>query len=185
MSITYRTTGAWGPGKGSNLTAAEVDGNFHDLDQRVTGLESNPPTPDEISNITVTGTQMTIWLVSGAHFGPFTLPQAAWRPAIVATVASGTYTLVLTDQNRYLRCTDAGGCAITIPANGDVAFPVNTEIIIRQAAAGQVTVAGDGGVTVNVPDGFAAQTGWQGATVRIKKVAADEWDIWGDLDLAT
>ena len=35
MTITYRTPGAWGPGKGANLTAAEVDGNFHGLSKDV------------------------------------------------------------------------------------------------------------------------------------------------------
>lgn len=31
MTITYRTAGAWGAGKGSNLTAAEADQNFYGL----------------------------------------------------------------------------------------------------------------------------------------------------------
>jgi hypothetical protein len=39
MAIIYRTSGSWGAGKGSNLTAAEVDGNFSDSDTRVVTLE--------------------------------------------------------------------------------------------------------------------------------------------------
>jgi hypothetical protein len=40
------------------------------------------PEPLNISNITVTGTQMRIYLEDGTVFGPFTLPQANFRPSI-------------------------------------------------------------------------------------------------------
>lgn len=181
MTITYRTSGPWGAGKGSNLTAGEIDGNFYDLDQRVADLESNPPTPDEISNITVSGSQMTVWLVSGAHFGPFTLPQAAWRPPVVATVSGDDYTLQLVDQNRYLRCTSPYGCVVTVPEEATVNFPVSTEIMVRQSDELPVLIVPDGGVEINVPTGFLPQTGWKGAVVRLKKVGSDQWDLWGDL----
>jgi hypothetical protein len=67
--------------KGSNLTPAEVDGNFIDLDGRVITLETTPPTPVEITNITVSGSQMTVHLSDMTTFGPFTLPRSrfAWR----------------------------------------------------------------------------------------------------------
>src|SRR5262245_44641168 len=38
MTIYYVTTGAWGSGTGSPLAAAQVDGNFYDVDQRIVGL---------------------------------------------------------------------------------------------------------------------------------------------------
>lgn len=81
MAIIYRTAGDWGAGKGANLTPAEVDGNFRHLDQRVSGLETNPPTPAAISNIVVSGSQFTIYLDDLRSFGPFSLPMAAfeWR----------------------------------------------------------------------------------------------------------
>ena len=78
MTITYRTAGAWGPGKGANLTAAEVDGNFHDLSQRVTAVEANPTAPAEIETITSSGSALTIALDNGEVFGPLTLPVAAF-----------------------------------------------------------------------------------------------------------
>jgi hypothetical protein len=35
MPIVYRTSGPWGPGIAEDLSAEQVDGNFHGLDQRV------------------------------------------------------------------------------------------------------------------------------------------------------
>ena len=77
--IVYRTAGAWGAGLGRDLLAAEVDGNFHDLDGRVQALEGNPPLPAEIDTIDVTGNQMTITMSNQTVFGPYTLPQAAFN----------------------------------------------------------------------------------------------------------
>jgi hypothetical protein len=79
MAIIYRTAGGWGAGKGSNLTAAEVDGNFWDLHGRVDTLETTPPAPNNIDDITVSGSQMTITMEDASTFGPFTLPTARWR----------------------------------------------------------------------------------------------------------
>jgi hypothetical protein len=70
----------WGAGKGANLNAVEVDENFWDLLQRLQAVEDNPAQPLQIGNITVSGNRMTIMLSDGVtSFGPFTLPQAAFR----------------------------------------------------------------------------------------------------------
>lgn len=75
MTITYRSE------KGSPLTSDEVDENFHDLDDRVVDLETNPPLPVSVSNVTETETTFTIWLSDGTSFGPFTKPvgRVKWR----------------------------------------------------------------------------------------------------------
>jgi hypothetical protein len=80
MAIVYRTAGAWGPGKGSDVLPAEVDNNFFELATRVLTLEENPPDPNSIDTITVVGGQMTITLTGGETFGPFTLPVALLVP---------------------------------------------------------------------------------------------------------
>lgn len=87
MAIVYRTAGAWGPGIGQNLSAAQVDGNFRHLDQRMTGLEDAPPQALSISNVTSTGATMTVHLTDGSTIGPLVLPVAAfyvhgeWQPS--------------------------------------------------------------------------------------------------------
>lgn len=86
MALVYRTAGAWGPGIGQNLSAAQVDGNFRHLDQRMTSLEGNPLQAVSISNITATSATMTVHLTDGTAIGPLVLPVAAfyvhgdWQP---------------------------------------------------------------------------------------------------------
>jgi hypothetical protein len=81
MAIVYRTDGAWGTGKGSNLAPAEVDGNFYDLDGRITNFEDNPPLPIEPISITITGYDFSMGLSNGETLGPvtMTMPVPQWR----------------------------------------------------------------------------------------------------------
>lgn len=81
--ITFRTTGPWGPGKGSNLAPAEVDENFHTLDERLGEVENNPPIGVGIVDFDVDeddGT-FTVLLSNGSAQGPFPLPAVTlqWR----------------------------------------------------------------------------------------------------------
>lgn len=299
MPITYRTTGAWGAGKGGNLTPAEVDANFYDLVQQLADLELGP-TPAEIDTINVVGNQLTIILDDAREFGPYTIPTAAFRwrgnwsssmsylvndlvtvPGqgvflvlvahtsdttfdpdylvgsvdayqlvlqevryafdfqgdwtqstaysindVVSVPAQGIY-LVLQDHTSettfdpdrqigaedvykllyaeprsqvvevtgashtpaaiwgYHRCTNAAGCAITIPLNATNALPIGTEFHFRQCGAGPVTIAGEGAVTLNLPAGVNPQTAALGAVMTAKKVATDEWDVFGLMAEAT
>src|SRR6476469_5575524 len=77
----FRTTdnAKWGAGKGANLTPAEVDGNFWDLDRRTAALETSPPQPVGIAQVTVTGSTFTIVLTDGSSRGPFNLPAAKFN----------------------------------------------------------------------------------------------------------
>lgn len=79
MDITFRTLGPWGAGKGSNLQPSEVDANFWSLAQAIVTLQNNPALPVGIASITVSGTQMTIYLTDGSVMGPFTLPVLTFR----------------------------------------------------------------------------------------------------------
>jgi hypothetical protein len=175
----YRTAGAWGAGIGANLSAAQIDGNFWGHEERIEALETSAPEPNNISNILVVGTQMTIVLEDATEFGPFTLPQAPFRPSVTATVSAATYAPVIGDVNSYKRCTNATACLVTLPTNASVAFPIDTELTFRQAAAGQVEIVGAGGVTINGVTGFDNKSAVQGAVITVKKVATNTWDLLG------
>jgi hypothetical protein len=84
MAVTYRTAGAWGPGKGGNLTAAEVDTNFYSLVQDIAQV-ADDLVPAEIENITLVGSQLTFVLSDSRTLGPYTVPTAAFRWAGVWT----------------------------------------------------------------------------------------------------
>ncbi len=79
--MLYRTTdlAKWGAGKGGNLTPAEVDGNFWDLDRRTATLEAGAPAPVGIDHVVVVGNTFTITLTDGSEQGPFNLPAAKFN----------------------------------------------------------------------------------------------------------
>jgi len=81
MPVIYRTDGAWGTGKGSNLAPAEVDGNFYDVDTRVTFIEDNPVEPITPTAINIEGGLFTMGLSDGSTLGPIvmTYPMPTWR----------------------------------------------------------------------------------------------------------
>lgn len=80
MAIIYRTAGAWGAGKGANLTADEVDGNFNDLDTRLVEVETNPPAAIYPVEFEVTdGNQLYVHMSDYSILGPYTLPSGAWQ----------------------------------------------------------------------------------------------------------
>jgi hypothetical protein len=364
VAIIYRTAGAWGAGNGANLTPAQVDGNFWDLHGRVGTLENTPPTPNNIANITATGSQMTITMDDASTFGPFTLPTArlVWtgdwadatayginntfrdpdtgsiyivikahtsvapfdaaatsggdpvyelmidaaeiasggggiagvvetssttiNPSIdqanylfltdyfdsatynansgfvtcvlpddaavafpvgtrlyfgqlgntleitvtdatvyaptnpilsryygsiltatkvavdtwfvsgdlnygesrsgylndVITVSGTTYTPTHDNRNQYFRCTNAAGCAFTVPGNATVAYRVGTTLEIRQShATCVVTLTAGSGVTFNLPTGATGVTAALGDVIMVRKVATNNWDVYGDV----
>lgn len=76
--LLYRTSGAWGPGTGANLTAAQVDGNFYDVSTRVQFLELNAPTPVQIVSISAAGNQLYFHMSDGTVQGPVTMPVSKW-----------------------------------------------------------------------------------------------------------
>lgn len=186
----YRTAGPWGAGTGAgvggNLTPEQVDQNFWGHEQRIKSMEDNPPEPVNISNITVSGTQMTIYLEDSTAFGPFTLPQAAFRPSVVDELdvtTDGINVPVLSDANRYKRYTGSSDATILVPLNADAAFAVDSEISYRVAGAGALIFdTATAGPTINGIDGFLNRASRKGATVTLKKVATDEWDLIGLLD---
>lgn len=76
--ILYRTAGAWGPGVGANLSAAQVDGNFYDVATRVQYMELNAPRPIQITSFDAVGNIMYINMSDGSVHGPITLPTVKW-----------------------------------------------------------------------------------------------------------
>jgi len=106
--------------------------------------------------------------------------QSARGVGPIKTITGTTYTLTPSDIGRYLRFTNSGAVTFTIPANVDAPLPVEVNFNIIQAGAGQVTITAAGGVTLNSAGGLLA-TAAQFAVATLVKVAADEWDVMGNL----
>lgn len=96
------------------------------------------------------------------------------------TVSGTTKTFALTDTDTLQVTTNAATTTLTVPTNGSVAFPVDTEIDVFQQGTGQVVFAAAGGVTIqsfNSNLKIAAQ--FTGAT--LKKLATNTWALTGNL----
>jgi hypothetical protein len=92
---------------------------------------------------------------------------------------SASYTLVLTDKNKLIEVSNASATTLTIPADNSVNFPTGASIAVLQTGAGQVTIAGAAGVTVNATPGLKLRAQWASAT--LVKRAANTWVALGDL----
>lgn len=92
-----------------------------------------------------------------------------------------TYALSISDQLKYLRLANAGTITVTVPNNSTAAIDIGVSIPIRQVGAGQVVIAGAGGVTINTAE--TLKTRKQGSSIMLIKVGTNEWDLTGDLEL--
>lgn len=92
------------------------------------------------------------------------------------------YTLVESDMGKCVEIDDSAPHDLTIPTHDDAPIPVFTTILVRQMGAGQITVVGDGGVTVRYPSTRSLTTTEQYSLVSLHKRAANEWCVAGDLE---
>lgn len=117
--------------------------------------------------------------VSVYGVGDVSSALAAKAPLSVSINAqAGSYTLVLADAGKVVEIGSASGSTLTVPTNASVAFPVGTSILIVQTGAGQITVAGAGGVAVNATPGLKLYGQWSSAL--LVKRATDTWLLTGD-----
>jgi hypothetical protein len=116
MTIVYRTDGAWGSGKGSNLAPAEVDGNFHDVDTRVAFIEDNPVEPIAPIAINIEGSAFTMGLSNGDTLGPIaiTYPMPTWRGNWAPSIAY--------NEMDFFIAPDGGLGAVMIPHTSAATF---------------------------------------------------------------
>jgi hypothetical protein len=135
---------------------------------------------------TLTGTQTltnkTITLASGGvTFSDGTTQTTAGVPSIT-TISGKTASYALSslaERDTIIEINNAAATTLTIPADSSVNFPVGTTLDIIQTGAGQITVAGAVGVTVNATPGLKLRTQWSSAT--LLKRAANTWLVYGDL----
>jgi hypothetical protein len=103
----------------------------------------------------------------------------AQKGAPIKTVSSNTYTLILTDNGKYIRMSNTGGVTITIPTNASVAFPTGTEIIVVHTGGNtSMTFANSAGVTLNSVGGSKV-VNYQFSPATLKKVGTNEFDLAG------
>lgn len=122
MSVIFRTTDLlqWGAGKGSNLTAEEIDGNFWELLSRLTDIENDPASGTGIDYFVVAGDQLTVHLTDHSIIGPYTLPTAQFtnRGAWAAGITYSAWDILTNAGSLYL-CTYPHTAAATFDPNAN------------------------------------------------------------------
>jgi len=117
---------------------------------------------------------------SGVAFSDGTQTKEAVPSRTSIVQKTDSYTLSsLTERDNLIEMGKATAQTLTIPTNATVAYPVGTSIDILQTGAGQVTIAGAVGVTVNATPGLKLRAQWSSAT--LFKRATDTWVVMGDL----
>lgn len=91
--VNFVTSGAWGEGLGTLLSAAQIDHNFFHILSRVVTLEGSLPSPASIADLTIDGVTFRLHLTNGDVLGPYQLPAAGfdWRGAWEAETAYGPF----------------------------------------------------------------------------------------------
>lgn len=90
-----------------------------------------------------------------------------------------TYTPVLTDAGKLITLNNAGAITLTVPPSASVGYANGTSIDMVQIGAGQVTVVGGSGVTVNATPGLKFRAQYSAAT--LIEITSDNWILVGDL----
>ena len=107
------------------------------------------------------------------------LQESVWELDTTADTTTA-YTLVLGDAGKYVTLSNASAVTLTVPTNATVAFDVGTVVNVVQLGAGQVTIAGAGGVTVN-SEGSKLKLKGQYAVASLLKTATNSWVALGNL----
>ena len=119
----------------------------------------------------------------------FDAAAGLWMPGVipgapVASEAGAAFTPALDAAGYWLRMTNGAGCVVTLPDDGEVPFPVRTELHFEQVGGPLLFEAATGAVVTPMA-GREAATDTDGAVVTAKKVAADTWRLFGALAEAT
>lgn len=177
-------------GSGAGGTWGSITGTLSDQADLQTALDAK--LADAPSDGTQYARQSGAWAAvsaSGGTWGTITgtlSSQTDLQAALDAKATKGqlagindqtgtTYTLVLSDAGKDVRCTNSAAVTLTIPPNSSVAFPVGTILNFSQGGTGTVTASAGTGVTLNAASGFT--TSAQYDVRALEQVATDVWRV--------
>lgn len=129
-----------------------------------------------VADASITASEIADGAVTNAK-----LASDAVKSQQTLNLQSGAYTLVLSDAdfNKVVVLNSATAVTVTVPLNSSVAFPIGSVINMLQLGAGQITVAGAGGVTLN-SEGSRFKSRSQYAVISALKISTDSWVVFGN-----
>lgn len=101
-------------------------------------------------------------------------------PAPVEVISGTTYTVTAADAGKYLRFTSGSAKSATVDPESTTPLPDDGEWYFRNHGANDLTLIEGSGVTINPPAGGTLVVP-SGGTVALKRVAADEFDLSGQV----
>jgi hypothetical protein len=121
-----------------------------------------------------------LYITSSTQFALLNRNPIATATVLINAQTGTSYTPGLTDAGKLITASNAAAISLTIPTDATTDFPVGTQLIVMQLAAGQVTVsaATPGTTAVNSKNG--TKTSGQYAVISLIKVAANSWVVGGD-----
>lgn len=160
------------------IVNADINSSAAIAQSKISGLTSDLSAKAPLADPTFTGT-VTV-SSSGVAFTDGTQTKAG-IPSLTPFISKTTsYALSnLNERDSMIEVDSSSATTITIPTNANVAFPIGTSIDICQISTGQVTIAGDTGVTVNATPGLKLRAQW--STVTLLKRGTNTWIVYGDL----
>jgi hypothetical protein len=128
------------------------------------------------SGITVASANLTDLTIATADIADaaVTSPKLA---APTLTSKTDSFTLALVDANCTMQCNKATAMTLTVPTSS-IAFANGTVVTVVNYGAGQVTIAGDTGVTVRSANGLKLRVQYSAAS--LIKISDTEWVLTGD-----
>jgi Major tropism determinant N-terminal domain len=142
-------------------------------------LVSNAPEPTD-SHVDFTNANYDTLKLGGVEFADGIQTKQGVPSITPISQKTASYTLSdLSERDSLIEVGSSSATTLTIPADSAVDYPVGTTLDILQTSTGQVTIAGDTGVTVNATPGLKLRTQWSSAT--LMKRAANTWVVYGDL----
>lgn len=93
---------------------------------------------------------------------------------------SSTYTLALTDKNKFIEMTNSTSASVIVPTNS-VAFPVGSQVHIVQNGTGKVHVVANTPGTTSIRSTPGQYLRAQYSSATLLKRATEEWYLVGDL----
>ena len=92
----------------------------------------------------------------------------------------GSYTLVLSDAGKLVTMNNGSGNTLVIPLNSSVAFPIGTQILVKQKGAGQTIFLPVGGVLIQSYLNRTQSLG-QYSLFTLIKTDVNTWSLGGNL----
>lgn len=128
---------------------------------------------DPITAAVIDTDDLVLWEVDGVTKKMTTAELKLLLSIIVIEDVSGTtYTLLVADQGKIKRLTNASAKTLTVPATSG--FILNAPIVIRNHGAADITFAGDTGVTLNTTETTIPQYG----AAAFVPIATDVYDVY-------